>query len=197
VTSHVYILHADSNKDLALGTELNYFQTHFIAQPMAAEWKPPPVRVIGKSKRLRDFVSWMNAAPVISPAACDALRTLLAPHSEVLPLIELRGKLYSALNVLTTVDCLDHGASDILYSSNDPDHILSISTYQLHLNRIPDATPIFKLPEYTGCVFATDVLVDAVRNSQLRGAAFLDPAVNPFSKIMRGEPLNVVAGLAE
>lgn len=72
-----------------------------------------------------------------------------------------------------------------------------INSFHLHLDQVPSAVPIFKLPEYTGCVFVTGSFVDAVRSSKLRGAAFLDPAINPFSKIMRGEPLNIAPGLAE
>lgn len=197
MTSSVYILHADGNKDVTLEPNLRYFQTHFIAEPMAQGWQPPSARIVGKTKRLRDFVSWMNSAPVISPAAADVLRPLIGAHCELLPLVELRGELYSAVNVLTTVDCLDHAQSEIVYATDDPNHILMISSYHLHFDRVPAATPIFKLPEYTGCVFVTGSFVDTVRSSQLRGAAFLDPAINPLSKIMSGDPLNIVPGLAE
>lgn len=124
MTASVYVLHADGNKDVTLEPDLTYFQTHFIAEPMAQGWHPPSARIIGKTKRLRDFVSWMNSAPVISPAATEVLRPLIGAHCELLPLVELRGELYSAVNVPTTVNCLAHARSQIVYSTDDPDHIL-------------------------------------------------------------------------
>jgi hypothetical protein len=56
----------------------------------------------------------MNSAPVLSKKAVEVRDPLIGEHCEILPLIELCGKAYYALNVLTTVDCLDKDASDIL-----------------------------------------------------------------------------------
>src|SRR6266404_3381978 len=90
----VWKLTTDSNRDLNLRTEIDYFQTHFVGKSMRDDWQPPLLRISGKSKRLRDFVSWMSSAPVISANARQALEGLIAPYVEILPLIELRGNLY-------------------------------------------------------------------------------------------------------
>ena len=185
----------DCNKDVNIRTAIDYFQKNFVAVPMADAWEPPEIRIEGKSKRLRDFVSWMNSAPVLSKKAVEALEPLISEHCEILPLIELRGKPYYALNVLTTVDCLDKTASDILYATDDPSHILRIKSYKFVEGKLPLNIPIFKIPDDVGCVFVTRSFIDAVIANGLRGSSFEDPAIDPFSKLARGEPLNIVPGL--
>lgn len=193
----IWKLGADCNKDVNIRTSIDYFRSHFVAEPMLSDWCPPPIRIEGKSKRLRDFVSWMNSAPVVSEKGRQALEPLLSGHCELLPLIELRGKPYYALNVLTKVDCLDHANSQILYANDDPMHILRIKSYGFNEDQVPPDIPIFKIPDDVGSVFVTRTFVDAVIASELRGASFEDPRSDPFGKIARGEPLNVVPGLSQ
>jgi len=45
---------------------LEYFSNHFIGERLGDAWTPPPVSINGKSKKLRDFVSWMERARVSS-----------------------------------------------------------------------------------------------------------------------------------
>lgn len=134
----IWKLGADCNMDLNIRTELAYFQNHFVAQPIIRDWKPPEIRIVGKSRRVRDFVSWMNSVPVISEAAKNALDPLIGDHCEILPLIELKKKHYFAVNVLTTIDCLNREDSDILYSTKNPGRINYINSYSLYLEKVPD-----------------------------------------------------------
>lgn len=193
----VWKLGYDCNKDVNIRTAIDYFQKNFIAVPMADAWEPPAIRIEGKSKRLRDFVSWMNSAPVLSKKAVEVLEPLIGQHCEILPLIELRGKPFYALNVLTTIDCLDKAASDIFYASDDPSHILRIRSYKFNENKLPLNIPIFKIPDDVGCVFVTRSFIDVVIENGLRGSSFEDPAIDPFIKFAKGEPLNVISGLPE
>lgn len=192
----------DANNDLSLqvdsGVEgTKYFNTHFIAKSMREDWNAPTLRILDKSRRLRDFVSMSLSAPVISEKAKQALESLIGSHCEILPLIELRNKVYYAVNVLTVVDCLNHKWSKISYSPSDPGRILSISSYIFDVKKIPSDVPIFKIPEDMYSVFVTKLFVDAVIANGLRGACFDDPTISPFIKIGAGEPLNVVSGLPE
>src|SRR5205823_590303 len=109
----LWIFSAEANHRLVIRTAIDYFQRHFIAQRMANGWKPPPIVIRGTSLPIRDFVSWMMSAPVISEKACRALAPLIREHCEILPLTKLRNKTYYAVNVLTTIDCLDVESSDI------------------------------------------------------------------------------------
>lgn len=188
----------DCNKDLVIRSPIDYFRDNFVAVRMGDDWcRPSYIRIEGKSKRLRDFVSWMNSAPVLSKKAVEALEPLIGQHCEILPLIELRGKPFYALNVLTTVDCLDKAGSDIFYASDDSSHILRIRSYKFDENKLPLNIPIFKIPDDVGCVFVTRSFIDAVIEMGLRGASFEDPAIDPFGKFAKGAPLNVVPGLPE
>ena len=188
----------DCNRDINIRSPIDYFQDNFIARRMGENWPQPDyIRIEGKSKRLRDFVCWMSSAPVLSKKAVAALEPLIGQHCEILPLIELRGKPYYALNVLTTVDCLDNAASDILYATDDPSHILAINSYKFIEDKLPLNIPIFKIPDDVGCVFVTRTFIDTVIQHGLRGASFEDPAVEPFGKIAKGQSLNVVDGLPQ
>jgi hypothetical protein len=194
----IWKLGVDCNKDITIRTAIDYFNNAFVSKPLVNGWRPPMIRVQGKSKRIRDFVSWMNSAPVVSEKAKNALEPLIGKHCEFLPLIELRGAPFYAINVLTTLDCLDRAASRILYAKDDPMHIIQISTYIFRADVIPINVPIFKIPDDNfGAVFVQKAFVDTVIANGLRGASFHDPALNPFVKIARGESLNVVSGLPQ
>jgi hypothetical protein len=70
MVSDIWILRSADSRNLSLKPgDLDYFQTHFVGVPMRENWKPPPLKIDGKSLRLRDFVSWMIGAPVISEKA--------------------------------------------------------------------------------------------------------------------------------
>ena len=137
----------------------------------------------------------MNSAPVLSQKAKDCFEPLLGPHCQFFPLIELRRKQYYAVNVTTLVDCLDTTKSEIVYASDEPDHILAVNRYAF--KPVTKRSPIFKLPQYDGAVFVTRPFVEAVIAGGLRGAVFADPARNELEKLMRSEPLNVVPGVLE
>ena len=112
MTIDVWRLGLDSDKDMGLlPHSLDYFNRHFIGKPMAKNWKAPPIVIDGKSKRLRDFVSWMSGAGVVSEAAKRALEPLISPYVEILPLTELRGKPFFAINVTCIIDCMDRKKS--------------------------------------------------------------------------------------
>ena len=72
---NVWIFKAQANYTLVLETDIEYFQDHFLAKPLADQWKPPPMRIQNKSRPVRDFVSWMMSAPVISERARGRPRT--------------------------------------------------------------------------------------------------------------------------
>jgi hypothetical protein len=73
---------------------------------------------------------------------------------------ELRRNLYYAVNVLTTVNCLDEEKSDICYAIDDTGYILSIRRYHLRNEMIPSGVSIFKIPQDVGTVFVTKPLLN-------------------------------------
>jgi len=186
----VYALRSRADESVAVQTDLEYFQTHFVGEPMAKEWTPPPLTVLNKSKRLKDFISFALCAPTVSERAMTALKPLIGPFSEFLPLIRLKNVDYYAINVLLVVDCVDRENSRILYSPHDPDRILTVSEYRFIELKIPDA-PIFKALPWTEPFVRRD-FVDCVIDNLLTNAIFRDPAVCALPLISRGQDINVV-----
>jgi hypothetical protein len=170
---NIYRLCYDSNRSLSLGTEIEYFQTHFIGEPMAAGWKPPAVLVKTK-KPARDFIAWLLTAPVVSERAKTCLQNMIGPRAEFLPLIELRGKQFYAMNVLNVVDCLDRTQSEITYWPPDSNRVSNVWRWIFDYNRIAGDPVIFKVPE-DGGVFVTQVFADELAKHGLTGAKLLNP----------------------
>lgn len=180
MTHKIYKLVADCNDDVVIRTNLEYFRNNFIGLPMHNHWVPPTLRIVGKSKRNRDFISWMLTAPVISERGKEALQLIIAPYVEFLPLIKLKNVQYFALNVTCLIECLDKARSDILYAPNN--EIQSIDKYYFIEDKI-EQVPIFKVKEWPNDVFVTEPFIDQVHKFNLQGAEFVDPSKDPFDSI--------------
>jgi len=191
----VYRLAYDCNKDLTLIPDLGeYFWDHFIGSSMKETWQPPQMVIEGKRRRIRDFVSWSAQAPVISEKTKRALEPLIRNDAEILPLGLLKGMPYYSINVTTLVNCLDYERSDVVFSADGSERIMSINRAFFRDNCIPPV-PIFKLSNYPGDVYVTHPFVDAVLANNLKGAEFADPRVSPFAAILHGHTENVVEGV--
>ena len=183
-----------SNKTFSLNPhDLASFRKYFIGKRLPKNWKPPPVEILGKSYKPKDFVGWMLSAPVVSERAKDLLLPLVSDFAEFRFLLEFKRKRFFCMNVHFVADCLDSTASDILFSPHDSKRILNISTYSFRPEAIPDA-PIFKEDHDPSDVFVRQPFIDCVRNNQLIGAALLDPIVNPFCFILRGGYVDATEG---
>jgi len=147
LTMNVWIFKPEANRRLAIRTDIEYFQDISLRNLSRISGNPPLIKVLNKSLPVRDFVSWMMSALVISEKACGALEHLFSGHCEILPLIELRRKLYYAVNVLTTVNCLDEEKPDICYAIDEPGYILSIPRYHLRNDMIPSGVSILKIAQ--------------------------------------------------
>ncbi|MBI3881719.1 MAG: hypothetical protein HY301_16845, partial [Verrucomicrobia bacterium] len=166
---------------------------HFIGKRLSKSWTPPPVEISGKSYKPQDFVGWSLSAHVISERAKDALLPVVSEFAEFRLMMEFKRKRYFCMNVYFTADCLDFTASGVLFSPDDPKRILNISTYAFRREAIPDA-PIFKEKNHPGEIFVRQPFIECVRKNQLTGAALLDPAVNPFYFILRGDRVDAAEG---
>lgn len=185
----VWELLVDSQKALVLRSDLDSLEGHFVGKPLGGRWKPPKIEILGKSRHLRDFVSWTLEAPVVSERALMLLNPVLQESCEFLPLIRLRGEQYFAVNVLEIVDCLDEAASDLWRSPTDPKHIIGAGSFVFNERRLK-AVPVFKIPQYLLAVFVTASFVDAVRRSPLTGAIFSDPGQNKLGMLAAGKGLS-------
>jgi hypothetical protein len=192
--SPVWRLAFCSNKTFSLiPHDLDYFNKHFVGKRLPKRWTPPPIEISGKSYKPRDFVGWMLSAPVVSERAKEVLLPLVSNFAEFRFLTEFKGKNYFCMNVYFTADCLDLNASDILFSPDDPKRIFDISTYAFREEAIPKA-PVFKEAHHPRTIFVRQPFIDCVRSHRLTGSALLDPAVNPFYFILRGDYVDTNKG---
>lgn len=185
----VWELLVDSDRALVLRSDLDSLEGLFVGKPLGKRWRPPNVKVLGKTRPLRDFVSWTLEAPVISEGAMRLLSPLLQDSCEFLPLIRLRGKEYFAVNILEVVDCLDEATSDLWISPTDPKHIIGAGSFVFNERKLK-AVPVFKTPQYLLAVFVTIPFVDAVKENGLTGAVFSNPGQNKLSMLAAGKGLD-------
>ena len=187
----VWELLVDSDRALILRSDLDSLAELFVGKPLGERWRPPKVEVLGKTRPLRDFVSWTLQAPVVSERAMTLFTSLVHDSCEFLPLLVLRGKQYFAVNVLEIVDCLDETVSDLWRSPTDPNHIIGAGSFVFDERKMKEA-PIFKIPQYLVTVFVTAPFVDAVKGSQLTGAVFSNPGQNKLGMLAAGKGLSEV-----
>ncbi len=199
----IWVLATDCNKDMTIKEEVSivgadYFQHNFNRKPLGEGWISPPINIINKNRRVRDFVSFSLSVPVISVKAKFALASAIEKQCEIVPLLELKGVQYYAINVLNVIDCFDIENADVTWAPDLPKRVSRIRSHAFHLDRIPEDTTIFKIPgRATSLVYVTQQFIDIVIDNNLRGADFWDPAQDNLIQAALGKPLNVVPGLPE
>lgn len=186
----VYKLAVASDRSIVLRARLSWIEQHFDGKSLKDYWQPPLLMLLNKAKPLKDFIAFDLKAPVVSDRARVALAPLIGPYCECLPLINIEGIDYYAVNTLTVCDCVDLARSDILYSPDDPQRILTVNRYAFVETAVPDL-PIFKVFPY-GPVFVRQPFVDCVIEHGLTNAEFYDPSVDALQLLSQGKSPNVV-----
>jgi hypothetical protein len=180
--------------------DLTYFQSHFNGRPMASDWVPPPTKLLGKSKKLADFVSWMKCAPVVSERAMRVLEPALQGCVQFFPFHEIKGRNYFAMNVIC-VDrrLLDKARSKILYVGDENDHAIAVREATFIDPLPPKLPPIFKISlaggNVLGDIYVTRAFAEVAIGHKLTGIALSDPSQSPMKLALNAQPLNVVPGI--
>jgi hypothetical protein len=151
----VFMLGADANcyENLVLEREQDYEKLldTFDGTPMSASWRPLRVKVLldkdHKGRLPSDFPSLDGTIPVFSKRGVEALRDLLEPNGEILPIDCAQGT-YFAFNVTRVVDALDVERSEL--ELFDDGEIMNVARYELKAEKLNDAA-IFKLPQVAKC----------------------------------------------
>ncbi|HEX8911185.1 MAG TPA: hypothetical protein VF796_02415 [Humisphaera sp.] len=134
---------------------------------LAGVWRP--LRVVGPVRTFND-VPWLGMyIPTFSPRAVAALRDLLEPNGELLPLVSDLGT-YHAYNVTTVADVLDYDAADVVWHDVTP-WWMDMERYELHAGRL-DGLTVFRIREDPHGVYVTEPFVRRVRAAGLKGFAF-------------------------
>jgi len=154
---------------------LEFLQTSFNGQNLPADWKLPKHTLGNPQKAILDFVNGYLQAPFVSQRVADILGDRLIGQAEFRHVGKLKGKEYYVMNVIRLCDCLDLQNSKYRVSSADPSKIIAVDQFAFVPDRIPNV-PLFKVPQDTGRIFATDTFVDWVREYRFTGVGFEDPA---------------------
>lgn len=185
--SRIWRVHLEADRYRAfIPHDLAFFANRFECKSLQDSWEIPPAEILGRSKPAKDFISWMDMAPVVSQRTRDLILNLAGEDVEFLPFHQLDGKSYFVMNVLRCEDYLDGGRSDLtqfrerfIFRENLPEPI----------------PPIFKCPGQWGSIFVTSVFGEIMVAHKLRGAALADPAEPVMPLILAKRPVNRYPGL--
>ena len=190
----IWELQATGNSNLGVAPgDLRYFHDHFVGAPMSSKWELPPLEILGKTKKLRDFVSWIAQAPLVSLKAKSLIEELCGDDVEFLRFHDLNGKPYFAMNVLRVEDYVDLRKCETTnYNSGE---LIDIVTYGFRED-LPGFLPtIFKEPLCLNTIFVTEAFAAMAVNSSLTGLALADPSVRQLSLAIHDVDSNVVPGI--
>jgi hypothetical protein len=131
-------------------------------------WRAPRVR--GRVRSWLDFTSLNFSLPVFSARAVDALRELLEPHGEILPLIYEPSSFF-VYNCRTVVEAVDVARSKVSSIVEDNPLSRTFDEYEVHQDRIRDSI-IFRDYHDDHWPLVTQPFVDRVLATGLRGFVF-------------------------
>lgn len=147
-------------------------------KPLSTIWTPPRVAYLESEEPEGDFpYFWGAACPVFTSGALNALREVIAPYGEFLPLISSDGE-FTAFKVLHFIDAIDIERSEIKWypqvkrQLGQPKHVEKIKRFEFHEEKLQGAV-IFRIPQLPlHEVFVTDVFANRVREADLKGFSF-------------------------
>jgi hypothetical protein len=145
------------------------------ARSMRGRWIPPKMRLIELDQRRRrlpvsDYPKYLPGVPILSVRAVDALRDLIEPRGEILPIASDKDKWFF-FNTTCVIDALDVDRSVVDVSDVDG-RIMFVEQHVFKPNVLDDAV-IFKLPQLTySRVYVTPLFAERVRSVGLVGFDF-------------------------
>jgi hypothetical protein len=170
----------------------DYWERNFYGSPMDDQWELPPLEILGKSKKLGDFVGWMLKAPIVSDRARTVLEPVVGSDAQFVRFHELGGRRYYGINVLRIErDLLDLNRSKCMRRK---DGGIAHCTQYVFTDLPQELPSIFKISEGSD-VLVTSRFVDAVVENKLSGFCLQDPGANALALMAAGAPLNVYPGL--
>lgn len=163
--AHGHTLLSDFNpKDVAT--------RNWVVPRLASVWRPRKV-INSLPSQVNDYPCVGLRVPTFSARALDALRDLLEPNGEILPLESDTGQYY-AYNVTTVADVLDRQASQVnwphIYKLRKQEPVIAqdITHYVFFADRVKPLA-IFRIPEDVVGYYVTDQFAQRVREHDLRG----------------------------
>src|SRR2546425_226987 len=147
---------------------------HWKTAPLFPTWKPIVVHCFDDSPGLEgDFpsLSDFNEIPVLGQRAWDALKPLIGPYAEALPIQHPSKQPFYIVNVLVILNCLDEQRSE-LTRNEATGRVSRVYGYCFRKDVINDR-PIFKTPLQSGSeLFVSDEFRKIVEDNDLKGLLF-------------------------
>ena len=139
---------------------------------LAATWTAP--KAGGRVREFNDYPCVNLGDPAFSERAMYALRDMLEPNGELLPLTTKTNHRYFYYNVLTVADAIDIERSEIEWMTSKLVGItaLNIRRFEFRADRLAGLS-IFRIVEQTTGTFVTQPFVDRVKQHRLRGFNFI------------------------
>jgi hypothetical protein len=143
---------------------------------VAERWDPLPARLMTQDprsgrRRARADLPWLGPhVIVLRDRAIEALRPLLVPFGELLPLLCPEARL-ALWHVTHVIDALDEERSQVLrYPTSD--RIMKIAMHRFKRG-VLDPPQAFKIPQMPrGAIFLTDDLVRSIDAFGFKGTTF-------------------------
>lgn len=151
-----------------LGLEEFDLSWNWTPRRLASNW--PEIRVKMCGKLPNDFPTFSTGIPMFSERAVEALRDLLEPSGELLPVITDKGLIY-VLNITTVVEALDMDRSELSWTATDADWASNVWVFEFDPDRLTNA-PIFRLRECPNWWCVSDVVLNRALAAGLKGMAF-------------------------
>jgi hypothetical protein len=168
----IYIMESELDKFAYLEFDEkydDYFEEHLKLNGISrkAVWKPFEVKFKTKKKR-SDFQNFYLNDYAISKKAIDVLEHLFPQSTELLPLINDEKELY-ALNICSSIDCLDHEKTGAKRRADQS--IINIYKY-VFKTELLDNIHLFKLPHRDNFYFVSEKFKNTVEQNKLTGFIF-------------------------
>lgn len=180
----VWSLRSDPDRNFAVKSgPLLYFRDRFDGRSMKDGWMPPDLAFSKARSAPKDFVSWMLCAPVVSDRARTVLEPLARGGVEFLPMFRRGKRDFFAMNVIDTTPHLDLERSRIEYADDAQTAFLIVRAAVFEFGNAK-APPIFKIRQQPSDVFFNHDVATAVREHDLSGAYFLDPARDGIARVL-------------
>jgi len=155
-------------------------------QPSLADrWAPP--RVVGRVAEFNDYPGIDLVLPALSERAVAALRPLLEPNGELLPLKSATTTQYFFYNILTISDALDRSRSICDFWCDPPTTATQIDFFEFDRDKLRGLS-IFRIREKPCSVMVTGEFVERVKICGLKGFSFTKVWPLPAGTNWRRQP---------
>lgn len=154
--------------ELTHGDEVTATNRVWKARRFAKRWQAP--KVVGRVRPFQDYPCVNMLYPAFSRRAGDALRDVLEPNGELLPLDSELGEYYF-YNITTVLDVFDAAKAKCFWSPSRPSIAMDIEYFAFHREKLVGQT-IFRFLENPVMTVVTDEFVRRVYAAGLNGFQF-------------------------